>query len=103
MKHRDLGVRTLINGLSALFIVFIVFLGLQEPFRIVFALFLALIGAIAVWEYGKLIEKETVVIYRFTYFLRCRLYPCHIFSNPLRPISSILGNCATGSALARLF
>jgi phosphatidate cytidylyltransferase len=59
-KHHDLGIRTLINGLGVLLIALFIFLAELPPVRWIFALAVAVIAAIAVWEYGQLVKKKGI-------------------------------------------
>lgn len=80
-KNHDLGIRTLINGLSAVFIALFIFLAHYTALRWMFAAAVAAIGATAVWEYDRLVKKKglspavtlsiiTVVAYIFTVFIK---------------------------------
>lgn len=78
-KKSDLGVRTLINGLSALLIALFIFIGHYTPLRSIFTAAVAAIGAVAVWEFDQLVKKKglspavflsisAVVLYIFAVF-----------------------------------
>lgn len=56
----DLRIRTLINGLSVVLITFFIFLAEVPLFRWVFALAVALVGVVAVWEYDQLLKKKAL-------------------------------------------
>lgn len=80
---KDLMQRTLINGLSAIFIALFIFLAEFGPFCWLFTLVTAAIAAIALWEYNQLLKKKNlrpaaflnifaVVLYIFANFLEIR-------------------------------
>jgi phosphatidate cytidylyltransferase len=88
---KDLGVRTLINGLSAIVIALLIFLGQIGPLRWVFALAVAAISAIAVWEYDQIVKKKglfpafflsiaTVILYVFAVFFKTQGPHAHFAS-----------------------
>lgn len=57
-KSHDLGIRTLINGLSAALIALFIFFAEIQPLRWIFAAAAAAIAAIAVWEYNQIVKKK---------------------------------------------
>lgn len=59
-KPTDLLLRTLINGLSTVLIAIFIFLGASPPLRWVFTAFVALVTAVALWEYYQLVKKKTL-------------------------------------------
>lgn len=80
-KHHDLGMRTLINGASAVLIALFIFLAEYSPLRWIFAAAVATTSAIAVWEYDRLVRKKglspavalsivAVVLYVFAVFFK---------------------------------
>jgi phosphatidate cytidylyltransferase len=80
IRH-DLGVRTLINSLSALLAALIIFLAGIPHLRWLFTLAIAAVGATAIWEYAQLVKKKghfpavtlsivTVILYIFAVFLK---------------------------------
>lgn len=80
-KNRDLGVRTLINGLSALLIAFFIFLAQYREWRWLFAAAVSAVAAIAVWEYDQLVKRKgvrpgvtlsilSVIFYIFSIFVK---------------------------------
>ncbi len=58
VKHHDLGMRIIINGLSAILIALFIFVAGYSPLRWVFAAAVAAISATAVWEYDQLAKKK---------------------------------------------
>lgn len=88
---KDLGVRTLINGLSALLIALLIFLGEIGPLRWVFALAVAAIAATAVWEYDQIVKNKglspaiflsitSVIFYIFAVFFKTQGPHTHLTS-----------------------
>lgn len=80
-KSHDLGIRTLINGLSAVLIALLIFLAHYPALRWMFAAAVALIAATAIWEYDALVRKKglspavtlsvvTVILYVFSVFIK---------------------------------
>ncbi len=80
-KSHDLGIRTLINGVSALLIALLIFLAHYPALRWLFAAVVAAVGALAVWEYDSLVKKKgilpavalsiiTVILYIFAVFIK---------------------------------
>ncbi len=76
---KDLGVRTLINGSSAILIALFIFLAHYPTLRWFFAAAVASVGAIANWEYDQLLAKKglspaisislfAVILYLFSVF-----------------------------------
>jgi phosphatidate cytidylyltransferase len=58
VKHHDLGIRTLINGVSAVLVALFIFLVHYPPLQWMFAVAVALITVLAIWEYHGLIKKK---------------------------------------------
>jgi phosphatidate cytidylyltransferase len=80
-KNPDLGIRTLINGGSALLIALFIFIAHDLVFRWIFASAVAAIAAIAVWEYDRLVKQKgmspavslsviSVILYIFAAFIK---------------------------------
>ena len=57
-KSHDLGIRTLINGSSAVLIALLIFLAHYPALRWIFAAAVSFVGGIAVGEYDRLVKKK---------------------------------------------
>lgn len=80
-KSHDLGIRTLINGSSAVLIALLIFLAHYPALRWIFAAAVGLVGGVAIWEYDRLVKKKGlfpasglsiifVVLYIFSVFIK---------------------------------
>lgn len=87
-KTADLAQRTLINGMSAVLIALFIFFAEFPPLRWIFTAAVAVISALAVWEYDQLLKKKglqpaslfsimTAITYVFAVFLKTQgvLFP----------------------------
>jgi phosphatidate cytidylyltransferase len=80
-KRHDLGIRTLVNGLSALLIALLIFLAHYAVLRWLFTAAVSFVAVLAIWEYDELVKKKgiipavtlstvTVVLYIFSIFIK---------------------------------
>ena len=90
-KNHDLGIRFLINGISAVLIALFIFLAAMRPLQWIFAAAVAAIAATTVWEYDQLVKKKglfpavvlsilAVIFYVFAVFLKTQGPYSHLAS-----------------------